>query len=181
MSLNELSIRLAILAISVLVLYYFSNRNRVETMNPLLMLVGLCTFSLCYLFTKVEVGIGIGFGLFAIFSILRFRTKAFNINVIIFLFASITLSILDMMYPMEEYGRLAIFQVVIIGAYGLSTLRVIRYINSIDLKLEYTDAASASREQVARSIGEKLACERFEFKIEAVDAKDGVIKVKVFF
>lgn len=181
MPLTELSARLLLLAVSVLLLYYFSNRNRVETMNPLLTLVALCTFSLCYMFTKVEVGIGIGFGLFAIFSILRFRTKAFNINVIIFLFASITLSILDMMFPPDEYTTLAIFQGVIIVAYGISTLKVIRYINSIDLTLEYGSPSSVTRSAIEKSIHEKLDFEKFEFKVDEVDVKAGVIKVKVFF
>lgn len=181
MPLTDLALRLLLLVVSVLLLYYFSNRNRVETMNPLLMLVALCTFSLCYLFTKIEVGIGIGFGLFAIFSILRFRTKAFNINVIIFLFSSITLSILDMMYPPGDFGALILFQSAIIVAYGLCTLKVIRYINSIELTLDYAGPDAITRPRLETTIREQIGCDRFDFKIESVDAKTRCVKVKVFF
>jgi len=72
----ELFARFLLLAFSILFLYYFSNRKNKDTINPLIIVVGFCTFSLCYLFTKVELGIGICFGLFAIFSILRFWANA---------------------------------------------------------------------------------------------------------
>lgn len=181
MTLTELFLRLLLLIFSTLLLYYFSNRNRSEAMNPLLILVALCTFSLCYLFTKVEVGIGVGFGLFAIFSILRFRTRPFNINVVIFLFTTITLSIIDVMYPREEHIPMLIFQVVIIVAYFLSTLKVVRYNNSMNLKLKYVDAASLSRLNMLETISGTLHFEKFEYKIEEINVKSKEIKAKVYY
>ncbi|RZJ65175.1 MAG: DUF4956 domain-containing protein [Flavobacterium sp.] len=181
MSITEFLYRFILLIVTTLLLYYFSNRNRHETMNPLLMLVPLGTFSLCYLFTKVEMGLGIGFGLFAIFSILRFRTRAFNVNVIIFLFSTITLSIMDVMYPSDEYDVLCILQISIVVVYFISTLRVVRYNNTIDLKLEYTDADSVSEKAIHDKICEKMTIQRFAFKIEKIDVVDNKISVKVYY
>ena len=125
MNLAELFARFMLLTFSVLFLYFFSNRKNKETINPLIIVVGFCTFSLCYLFTKVEIGIGIGFGLFAIFSILRFRAQTFSLNAIIFLFATITLSILDIMYPYEKYEVLLFFQMSIVLFYILGSLMLV--------------------------------------------------------
>ena len=181
MALSEFIYRLILLIVTTLLLYYFSNRNRHETMNPLLMLVPLGTFSLCYLFTRIEMGLGIGFGLFAIFSILRFRTRAFNVNVIIFLFTTITLSIMDGLYPPEEYQVLGILQVVMVLVYYVSTLKIVRYNNTIDLKLEYVDAESVSEKAIQNAISEKLTFEKFAFKLEKVDVISKKISVKVYY
>ena len=136
MNLAELFARFMLLTFSVLFLYFFSNRKNKETINPLIIVVGFCTFSLCYLFTKVEIGIGIGFGLFAIFSILRFRAQTFSLNAIIFLFATITLSILDIMYPYEKYEVLLFFQMSIVLFYILGSLMLVNGTSIYKRKLQ---------------------------------------------
>ncbi|MFT3687305.1 MAG: DUF4956 domain-containing protein [Phycisphaerales bacterium] len=185
MGLNELTGRFFLLIFSILILFFFSNRKDNQTINPLIVVVGLCTFSLCYLFTKVEIGIGIGFGLFAIFSILRFRAQTFSLNAIIFLFATITLSILDIMYPYEKLELLLFFQVIIIGFYVLAVhnfnRKAMRFPNSIDLKIPYDASFSMEDAQMRKVISEKLRIDKFDFKIIAINMLSDEIEIKVFY
>jgi Domain of unknown function (DUF4956) len=185
MDLNELSGRFLLLFFSILILYFFSNRKDNETINPLMVIVGLCTFSLCYLFTKIEIGVGIGFGLFAIFSILRFRTQSFTVNAIIFLFATITLSILDIMYPYEKIEVLLFFQLIIIGFYIIASVivnkKASKFLNSVGLKMVLEDDFILNPENIRKSIQNKIKIEDFEFKIVNVNTVSNEIDLLVFY
>ncbi|PXY45901.1 DUF4956 domain-containing protein [Flavobacterium hydrophilum] len=185
MDLNELSGRFFLLFFSILVLYFFSNRKDNETINPLMVIVGLCTFSLCYLFTKIEIGVGIGFGLFAIFSILRFRTQSFTVNAIIFLFATITLSILDIMYPYEKIEILLFFQLIIIGFYIAASIivnrKASRYLNTVDVKIALAVDFSLDNKTIRQAIQDKINIQDFDFKIININTVVNEIDVLVFY
>ncbi|CAD0005994.1 DUF4956 domain-containing protein [Flavobacterium chungangense] len=185
MDLNELTGRFFLLFFSILVLYFFSNRKDNETINPLMVIVGLCTFSLCYLFTKIEIGVGIGFGLFAIFSILRFRTQSFTVNAIIFLFATITLSILDIMYPYEKIEILLFFQFIIIGFYIVASIivnrKASRYLNTVNVKIALAPNFSLNNETIRKSIQDKMNIKDLDFKIININTVVNEIDVLVFY
>ncbi|QGK74950.1 DUF4956 domain-containing protein [Flavobacterium sp. SLB02] len=185
MDLNELVGRFLLLFFSILVLYFFSNRKDNETINPLMVIVGLCTFSLCYLFTKIEIGVGIGFGLFAIFSILRFRTQSFTVNAIIFLFATITLSILDIMYPYEKIEVLLFFQLIIIGFYIAASIlvskKISKYLNVVDLKIPLEGDFSLNNQNIRKTIQQKINVEDFDFKIVLINTVSNEIDLLVYF
>lgn len=185
MDLYELTGRFLLLFLSILLLYFFSNRKDNETINPLMVIVGLCTFSLCYLFTKIEIGVGIGFGLFAIFSILRFRTQSFTVNAIIFLFATITLSILDIMYPYEKIEVLLFFQIIIIGFYICASVLVnkkaSRYLNMVDLKIPLDDNFSLENQKIRQLIQQKINREDFDFKVVLINTVSNEIDLQVFY
>ncbi|WP_347053086.1 DUF4956 domain-containing protein [Flavobacterium olei] len=185
MDLNELIGRFLVLFFSILILYFFSNRKDNATINPLMVIVGLCTFSLCYLFTKIEIGVGIGFGLFAIFSILRFRTQSFTVNAIIFLFATITLSILDIMYPFEKIEILLFFQFIIIGFYIAASIMVnkkaSKYLNSGDMKIPLDDNFALNAGLIRKSIQQKIKIEDFDFRMVLINTSSNEIDLLVFY
>ncbi|AWA30212.1 DUF4956 domain-containing protein [Flavobacterium magnum] len=185
MSLLELGGRFTLLVASVLILYFFSNRNKAETIHPLYMIVGLCTFSLCYLFTKIDIGVGIGFGLFAIFSVLRFRAKAFTINGIIFLFTSLTLSILDVMYPVEKYEILILFQSAIILFFIMASMvlfdKISQFSNHCDLIIPYETGFSPEDSHIRRTIREKMDIDKFHFEVVSVNTVDSEVMIKVYY
>ncbi|WP_264565097.1 DUF4956 domain-containing protein [Flavobacterium sp. N3904] len=185
MNLSELIARFLLLTFSVLLLYFFSNRKNKETINPLIIVVGFCTFSLCYLFTKVEIGIGIGFGLFAIFSILRFRAQTFSLNAIIFLFAIITLSILDIMYPVEKYEVLVFFQIVIIAFYILSYFMLFnnadKFNKSCKLILKYDDFYILDDVNRRLKIEKCLPFNSFDYEIISIDMLSNEVEILIFY
>lgn len=185
MDLQELVGRFILLFISILFLYFFSNRKDNETINPLIVIVGLCTFSLCYLFTRIEIGVGIGFGLFAIFSILRFRAQTFTINAIVFLFATITLSILDIMYPFEKIEVLLFFQSIIIGFYIIASLivnkKASKFLNSVDVKIGFDSKISIENDSIRKSIEQKINIQKFEFKIISINTISNEAEIKVYY
>ena len=94
------------------------------------------------------------------FSILRFRTQSFTVNAIIFLFATITLSILDIMYPFEKIEILLFFQFIIIGFYIAASImvnkKVSKYLNSVDVKIPLDDNFALNAGLIRNQFNRKL-------------------------
>ena len=58
-------------------------------------LMGIMIFFMCIMLKNVELSMGVGFGLFALFSILRLRSKNLSAKVISYLFAIIGISAIN--------------------------------------------------------------------------------------
>ncbi|WP_048151781.1 DUF4956 domain-containing protein [Methanolacinia paynteri] len=67
------------------------------------------------LFTSIELSIGAGFGLFALFSILRYRTETVPIREMTYLFIMVALPILNsILFDSGEYAKLLVIDVLMI-------------------------------------------------------------------
>jgi hypothetical protein len=81
---------LVVLTIVLRGIYYRFNKGLDFIFSYFLM--GIMIFFLCILLKNVEISLGIGFGLFALFSILRFRTSNFSMKTMTYFFAVIGIS-----------------------------------------------------------------------------------------
>lgn len=67
------------------------------------------------LFSSVELSIGVGFGLFALFSVLRYRTDTVPIREMTYLFVMVALPIMNsILFTSGQYGTLALSDLMII-------------------------------------------------------------------
>ena len=181
MSFTIIGLRFLLLVLSIFFLIWIANKKSVDTINPLFCIVPVCTFLLCYLFTHVEIGLGIGFGLFAIFSILRFRTQSISLITIIFLFASITISILDCLFPENENVVLIIVQFILMLIFSvaiyLNTKRQKSFETSFDLTIEITnDFKTIDLQQL---IANKINKNEFYFSIVSINYISKIVVVRV--
>tara|TARA_B100000683_G_scaffold199889_1_gene193116 strand:+ start:1739 stop:2371 length:633 start_codon:yes stop_codon:yes gene_type:complete len=74
-------------------IYYRVNRNREFLFS--LFLVNITVFFICIILMNVKIKTGVAFGLFAIFSILRYRTLPIPIKEMSFLFVIITIAVIN--------------------------------------------------------------------------------------
>ena len=183
MELQEILERSLILCVSIFTLYYFSNRNRRIRLHPLLGLISICTFFMCMVFTKAEYSLGVGFGLFAVFSILRFRTETFTIQTIVFLFVSITLSLLDGLLPIENLTILLGINITIATIYlVLNYLEkkspIVSEKNSIEVisSLDFLQLEESDRKRV---LTEKTKLKNFSYNIKSINLNDNIVVLKV--
>ena len=58
-------------------------------------LIGIAVFFICSMLKDIEIQIGMGLGLFAIFSILRFRTRNFSVKDMAYIFTTIGISVIN--------------------------------------------------------------------------------------
>lgn len=88
-------INLAIISILIAALYWRRKPNR---NYALAMIVGgTLVYAVIRLLVQFEISLGVGFGIFAVFSLLRFRTVAISLRDMTYLFATITLSLVNAM------------------------------------------------------------------------------------
>jgi hypothetical protein len=67
------------------------------------------------LFTSIELSIGTGFGLFALFSILRYRTETVPIREMTYLFVMAALPILNsVLWGLSHYGQVLIVDILVV-------------------------------------------------------------------
>jgi hypothetical protein len=113
-NLVRLAVETAVLLIIIPGIHRRFSNNR-EHMFPFF-LMGIMIFTICVLLKKVEIQFGIALGLFAIFSIIRFRTINFSTKDMSYLFAVVGLSAVNAMfdYPHPIRGTILVNLVVIL-------------------------------------------------------------------
>lgn len=73
---------------------YFNYRRNRDYLFTLL-IFNIIVFFVCYLLNKVSLSIGFAFGIFAIFSILRYRTQTIPIKEMTYIFIAISVAIIN--------------------------------------------------------------------------------------
>jgi hypothetical protein len=111
-------IRLAVEVAALLIIIPGIHRkflNSREHMFPFF-LMGIMIFTICILLKKVELQFGLALGLFAIFSIIRFRTINFSTKDMSYLFAVVGLSAVNAMFdfPHPVRGTIIVNMIVIL-------------------------------------------------------------------
>ena len=178
----DLLIRFSILFISIFVIYFIIVKRYKEHLSIYSLLICFCTFFLCLLFTHIELSIGIGFGLFAIFSILRFRAEAFSISSIIFIFVGITISIIDVLCPAQQWYIMLFVHTFLIGFYFItpSIFKTSNYSKVLSFSIPNDGFLSLDETQQNAYLQTTLHLEDFYFEIKEVDLIKNAIELKVF-
>ncbi len=101
------------------------------------------------LFTSVELSIGAGFGLFALFSVLRYRTDTVPIREMTYLFVIIALPILNsILFGSGQYGNLVVSDLMVIAVLWILEKKWgFRYDQRKLIKYEQIDLVRADRRE----------------------------------
>lgn len=95
---------------------YFKARKKKDILF-VLFLLNIVVFIVCYLLQSVQLSIGFAFGIFAIFSILRYRTSTIPIKEMTYIFISISTAIINALTILSDgYGIMVFGNLVIIGS-----------------------------------------------------------------
>ena len=118
-TLERLAVELVVLIVIIPVIYRRFANNK-EHLFPFF-LMGIMIFLVCVLLKNVEIQMGMVLGLFAIFSILRFRTYNFSTKDMSYLFAVIGLSAINAMFdfPRPILGTTLFNVIIILAILGL--------------------------------------------------------------
>jgi hypothetical protein len=95
-----LFIDLVVAGIIVLGIYFPSERDKGYVLS--FFAFNISIFLIATLFSQVEISLGLGFGLFAIFSILRYRSDPLPVREMTYLFILMTLPVIDVVMLNEE-------------------------------------------------------------------------------
>jgi len=104
------------LAAFIIVRFVYYPRGRCNNYVFTFLAFNTVIYFIMGLFTSVEISIGAGFGLFALFSILRYRTETVPIREMTYLFVMAALPILNSIFwQSAQYERLLIVDILVIA------------------------------------------------------------------
>lgn len=116
------SINLVFIIVLIAVIYFRYTKK--EKFLFTFFLIGIVVFFVSSIMKRVDIGLGLAFGLFAIFGILRFRTRNFSLKDMAYLFATIGISVINslgmMVLPLT--GILVINVIIILAAFLLELI-----------------------------------------------------------
>ncbi|MCB2214027.1 DUF4956 domain-containing protein [bacterium] len=100
MLLLALGVNLVVTCIIVLGIYFPSEKDKGYVLT--FFVFNISIFLIATLFTQVEISLGVGFGLFAIFSILRYRSDPLPVREMTYLFILMALPVINVILFSEE-------------------------------------------------------------------------------
>jgi len=115
---QKFTINLIGIAVLILGIHKFKHKNSENAIT--FMMFNVIIFLICFLLNKVELSMGAAFGLFAVFSMLRYRTEDISIKDMTYLFLVIAMGLIAAVTKIKdtndlyEYIFLAIVNAIII-------------------------------------------------------------------
>jgi len=137
------------------------------------------------LFTSVELSIGAGFGLFALFSVLRYRTETVPIHEMTYLFLMVALPILNsILISSSKYEELILTNVLITGViwalekgWGFTNRMHSKEIVYEKIDLVHPDY----REEMLADIRERTGLDVVRFEIDKINYLRDTVDGRIFY
>ncbi len=160
--------------------YFRHSKNRRFAAS--FILFGTSVFMVTGLLHSAEISMGFAFGLFAVFSMLRYRTESITIKEMTYLFLVISIALLTAVGPISLLGICIINTIICIFAYILETgfllplteEQVIRYEKIENIKPE-------SRADLIDDLKQRTGLEIKHLNIESVDFLNDTAQIRIFY
>jgi hypothetical protein len=94
-----------LVALFILVRLIYFRYSEKKDFAFILFLMGIMIFLMCVLLQHSDISMGAGFGLFALFSVLRFRTKNLDFRPMSYLFTAIGISAINALGTFNDQVR----------------------------------------------------------------------------
>lgn len=147
-------------------------------------LMGIMTFFICSMLRSVYVEIGMAVGLFAIFGILRLRTRNFSVKDMAYTFTTIGLSVINSLkllkFPL--LGVLIINGIVILAAFLLEEFILKNKVSTLLIVYDNLELLKPDKKhRLLKDISTRTGKEILKIKIRKVNFKRKIAILNVFF
>jgi hypothetical protein len=147
-------------------------------------LMGIVVFFICSMLRSVFIEFGMAVGLFAVFAILRFRTRNFSIKDMAYIFTSIGVSLINSLkllkFPL--LGVLIINGIIILAAYLLEEFILKHSSESYIITYENMDLLRPDKKQkLLKDVSAITGKQILKVKIRRVDYKREVARLEIYY
>ena len=175
-------ITLIYLFVLLRVIYFRFTKNEMSLF--IFFSMGIMIFFIGTMMHVVYFEIGMAFGLFAIFHILRFRTKTFSVKDMSYMFTVIGLSLINSLklikFPL--LGLLIFNTLIIISAYILELALAKQKIESYYLIYDNLDLLKSDKKQkILNDLSEISGKEVCKYKILSLNCRSKVARLEIFY
>ncbi len=147
-------------------------------------LFNILIFFLCILMNNVKLSMGFGFGLFAVFSILRYRTEQITVKDMTYLFAVITLAVVNALVGKKvSLSELVFTNAMILAcAYLLERMGLTQHEGMHELLYDRIDLLKpANRRAMLADLHERLGLQVLRVEIGPIDLLKETVRLRVFY
>ncbi|MCC6577467.1 MAG: DUF4956 domain-containing protein [Flavobacteriales bacterium] len=172
----------AVLFILIRLIYYPIHRKRDYLFTYFLF--NILIFFLCVLLNNVKLSIGFAFGLFAIFGILRYRTEQISIKDMTYLFAVISLAVINALVSKKISLSELLFTdgMILLVTYALEHLWLTRHEAMRLLLYDRVDLIRPDRRQeLYDDIKERMGIHVSRVEVGRTDLLRDVAELRVFY
>lgn len=181
---SDFILRLVINTLCVVILirfcYYKFSQHRANASS--FMLFGMGVFLVTSLLHSAEVSMGFAFGLFAVFSMLRYRTESISIKEMTYLFLVIAIALLSAVSTMKPYELLLITLSICAITYLLETNIVLPSLDELEIDYEKIENINANkRQELIDDITLRTGLDIQQIEILSIDFLRDSTRLKIHF
>ncbi|HRI01579.1 MAG TPA: DUF4956 domain-containing protein [Saprospiraceae bacterium] len=141
-------------------------------------------FLICYLLANTKLKMGIAFGLFAIFSMLRYRTVVVPIKEMGYFFASVAIGIINAMTNYDDNFLIIISSnlIILVMIYILDQKKSILHFNCQIISYDKLELIKPGREQdLLNDLKERTGIEVVKTSIQRIDLVKNYVRLKLYY
>jgi hypothetical protein len=163
-------------------IYYPKHKNKDFIFN--FVLFNVVNFMICSLLGAVKIKIGFAFGLFAMFSIIRYRTIAISIKDMGYFFVCVALGMINSLASTEDGYWVLILcnSVILVLTFGLERLDFLKNENSKDIIYDKIDLIKPSlNTELLADLSDRTGLTIHKVDIISIDYLKDVALVKAYY
>ena len=169
--------------VAVILIRFIYARTRVySTYKFTFLMFNTLIFFVCYLLSNVTMSIGFAFGLFAVFAILRYRTDPIPIKEMTYLFAVITIGVMNAMSTPEISVLELLFANIAIITVAYVLENVIRGAGLEEIRVTYEkieNIPTDRHDELMADLRERTGLEIQDIEIERLDFLRDVARIRI--
>ena len=147
-------------------------------------LIGIIVFFICSMLKEVDIAIGMGLGLFAIFTILRFRTRNFSLKDMAYIFTVIGISVINSVnvpdFPL--IGFLIINLIIITAAFILEEFMRKNSFSKQSVIFDDLELLKPrNKNKLTKDLSSRTGLNILRIKILKVDFKKEIADLEIYF
>jgi hypothetical protein len=160
--------------------YYKFSQHRANASS--FILFGMGVFLVTSLLHSADVSMGFAFGLFAVFSMLRYRTESISIKEMTYLFLVIAIALLSAVSTLNPYELLIITLSICLMTYLLETNLVFPSLDELEIDYEKIENINSNRrEELIADLKMRTGLEVQQVEILSIDFLRDSSRLKVHF
>lgn len=171
---------LLILFLLIKVLYFRYSKK--EQFMFTFFLIGISVFFICSMLKDIRIELGMGLGLFAIFSILRFRTRNFSVKDMAYTFTTIGISVINSVAEFPVIGLIIINMIIILSVFVLEEHLKQNMFCKYSVSYDNLDLLKpGSNHKLIKDLSSKTGLDIMKVKICNIDFKREIAELEIFF
>lgn len=175
----RLGFDIAIMVLIIVAIYY-PNYRKMDTIFTFITF-NITIFILTFVLNTVKISMGAAFGLFAVFSMLRYRTSGIHIKDMTYLFIFIALGLITSI-PMRAYELTIIGAVIFFATLILDTKLILKKESVKTIRWEDVSLIQPENEaQLMAQISERTGLKVHRISIEQIDYLKDICVINIYY